>query len=151
MLRQELGIGYSLFSGTMRRRLSITLLVLSTLSAGSALAAQSLTTVTFNWTTNNAAQGWPNCSSTVTTVCVSGYTLTDTTNSASPVVISSTIAATAITYVLTPLPTPGTHTYSLVTNGLGSTGQAVTSTPATASALIPNGNVPPPAGFAITP
>jgi hypothetical protein len=119
----------------------------------SALAAQSLTNVTFNWTsTNSASSGWPNCSSSITTVCVSGYALADVTNSASPVVISSTIAATATSYVLTPLPSAGSHTYALATVGVGTTvGSIVTSTPATATTTIPGSAPNPPAGLQVTP
>lgn len=115
--------------------------------------ATSLTQVTFTWSSGNSAtNGWPNCSSTITTTCVSGYTLADVTNSASPVVISANIGATATTYALTPLPAQGSHTYALVTNGVGATtGSTDNSTPVTAVVQVPGAAPNPPVGFAATP
>ena len=71
---------------------NLLLLAILTLATQLASAAQSLSSVTFNWSSSNgSSDGWPNCGATVTTICVNGYTLTDVTESASPVVISSAI------------------------------------------------------------
>ena len=47
-------------------------------------------------------------------MCQTGYTQTDVTTVSAPIVISSTIAADALTYRLTPLLSAGSHIYHLV-------------------------------------
>lgn len=152
--------GYGLFFSTIKMLLMLTIVLLLPVQLKAQLkahASQPLTSVGFTWSsTNSATNGWPNCSATVTTICVSGYTLSDITVPATPVVISASISATSISYTLTPLPTPVNgsivHTYSLVTDGVGATaGSTANSTPATASVSVPSSTPNPPAGFAATP
>lgn len=92
----------------------------------------------FAWKANPSnAKTWPACSKSVKTMCRTGYTLTDVTTTSAPVVISSTIAEDALTYTLTPLPSVGFHIYNLVVDGVGSSGAAVHSTPATVKVDVP--------------
>ena len=59
--------------------------------------------VVFSWSHNPLNNGiWPVCSTSVKKMCQIGYTLTDVTTASAPVLISSTIAANALTYKLTP-------------------------------------------------
>ena len=91
---------------------------------------------------------WPPCSKSVKKMCRTGYTLTDVTATSAPVVITSTIAEEAYTYTLTPLPSPGSHTYSLVVNSFkNSTGKTVYSDPATVTVAAPYMYSNPPARF----
>jgi hypothetical protein len=89
-------------------------LFLGLLLAAAPAFAQSYSKVVFTWTAGSPL--WPACSGTVTTSCTVGQTITDITVPATPVVISSTISATALTYTETPFPSPGVHTWSLVVN-----------------------------------
>lgn len=85
----------------MRKILLLSALLLAALVP----ASHAQTSVGFTWSANPAwATSWPACSTTVTTMCLSTYTLTDITNASNPVVISSTIPATALSYTLSPLP-----------------------------------------------
>lgn len=110
--------------------------LLAVVAASLPINAQPPSSIVFNWSNPNS--GFASCSSTVTTNCISGLTITDTTVSASPVVLSSTIAATAITYT-TSLPpfTAATRTYSLVYNYKDSSGAAQSSSAATTSVTVP--------------
>jgi hypothetical protein len=113
--------------------------------------------IVFTWgNTNSSVHA---CSSTVTSACLVGQTITDTTIAASPVVISSSISPTATTYS-TPLPafTGVTRTYTLVVNYKDASGKAQ----ATSAASCGSGNttapcsvsvplvVNPPTGFTAT-
>jgi hypothetical protein len=101
--------------------------------------------VVFTWSHNPLKGGtWPVCRKSVTTFCQTGYTLTDVTTASAPVVISSTIAANALTYRLTPLPSAGSHIYHLVINAKGRNGNAVDSALATITVKIPIPNDPNP-------
>ena len=100
------------------------------------LGAQS--SVVFRWGHNPSNNGiWPVCSRSVQKMCQTGYTLTDVTTASAPVVISSTIAANALSYKLTPLPAAGSHIYHLVINAKGRNGKAVHSAPASVTVKIP--------------
>jgi hypothetical protein len=126
------------------------LLWLLLLAASPALAQSN--SVTFTRQANSAwATSWPACSTTVTTDCLSGFTLSDITNATKPVVISSTIAPTALTYTQTPAGAAGSHTYSLVVNGKDQSGNPAASTPVTSTATIPSNTPPPPVNFSVTP
>jgi hypothetical protein len=96
------------------------------------LGAQS--SVVFSWSHNPLNNGiWPVCSTSVQKMFQIGYTLTDITAVSAPVVISSTIAPTALTYRLTPLRSAGSHIYHLVINARGGNGKPVHSAPALAA------------------
>ena len=111
--------------------------------------------IVFTWA--NTDSSVPACSSTVTTACLVGQTITDTTVAASPVVLSSSISPTATTYT-TPLPafTGVTRTYTLVVNYKDASGKAQVTAPASCA----TGNAPcsvsvplvvnPPTGFTAT-
>jgi hypothetical protein len=105
--------------------------------------AQAFKQITLSWTNpNSPANGWPNCAFTATppvaTICVQGFTLTDITTPTAPVVLQPTCLGPASTsFVIAPLPSVGSHTYSLVTNGLGSTGAANNSAPSTVTVSVP--------------
>lgn len=106
----------------------------------------------FTWQANPAwVTTWPACSTTVTSMCLSGYTLTDVTNASSPTVVSSTIPATALSYTLTAMPAAGARTYSLVINGKDQTGNPASSAPVTANVTVPSATPPPPQAFVATP
>ncbi|HTF72618.1 MAG TPA: hypothetical protein VK638_59120 [Edaphobacter sp.] len=115
---------------------------------GSTAHAQAATSIAFTWTNNN--NGLPNCSTSVTTACLVGQTLTDTTAASSPVVLSSTISPTATTFT-TPLPafTAASRTYSLVVNYKDASGAAQATTAATATVGVPF-LVNAPTGFSAT-
>src|ERR1700761_9305813 len=122
----------------MRKLLFLSALLLTALAP----ASPAQTSVGFTWTANSAwASTWPACSTTVTTLCLSGYTLTDTTGT-TPVVVSSTIPATALSYTLSPLPAAGARTYSLVVNGKDQSGNPAASPPVTATVTIPSATPP---------
>jgi hypothetical protein len=93
----------------------------------------------FAWKTNPAdAAAWPPCNRFVVRTCRTGYSLTEVTTASAPVLISSTIAADALTYTLSPLPSAGLHIYHLVVAGKGSSGTPVQSAPATISVKVPS-------------
>lgn len=93
---------------------------------------------------------WRPCSKSVKKLCRTGYTLTDVTASKAPVVITSTIAPDATTYAIVPLPSPGSHTYSLVVNAKDSMAKPVHSDPATITVTVPNTFSKPPVGVKAT-
>ena len=96
------------------------------------------TQLIFSWVPNpaNATNGWnASCSATVKTSCVSGYWLLETTNPANPFIAG--IPAYAKTYTLTPLPSPGVHTYALQANGINAQGAMVHSTKALVTVTVP--------------
>jgi hypothetical protein len=102
----------------------------------------------FTWGPNPANAGiWPPCSRSVKKMCRTGYSLTDVTAVSAPVVITSTIANSASTYTLIPLPSAGVHIYNLVVNAKGSNGMTVYSAPATVKVTVPSMFSKPPAGF----
>lgn len=117
------------------------------LVAASSTYAQSPTQIVFTWTNNNV--GFPICSSTVTSTCIVGQTITDTTVSGSPVVLSSSITATATTYSA-PVPayTASTRSYTLVVNYKDASGNAQTTPAVTATVTVPF-TVNPPTGFSV--
>lgn len=107
------------------------------------IPAMAQSTIVFTWTNNNA--GFSACSSTVTSACLVGQTLTDTTSG--NVVLSSSIKPTDATYT-TPLPafTTASRTYSLVLNYKDASGIAQATSAATATVAVPF-VVNPPTGF----
>lgn len=106
--------------------------------------------VTFNWATDGNP-GVPVCSATVTTSCKSNLALSDITSLSSPVVINNDIADTLLTYSLTPLPSVGPHTYSLIVVGKDQSGNQIVSPAATATVTVPAITLNPPTGFTVTP
>jgi hypothetical protein len=113
-----------------------------------AVPAFAQSSVVFTWGNGNPSIA--DCSATVTSSCLVGYTLTDTTFSPGSV-ISSAILATALTYTESPLPSVGSHTYSLVATGKDQSGNPVSSTPATVTVAVPSITLLPPSGFTATP
>jgi len=92
------------------------------------------TSILFNWT-NTANAGVPACTVTVTTSCMTAFTLTDTTTGT---VVSSTIPFTILTYTYTPasgIPFGYNHSFSLTVSGKDASGNAVSSLPATTSVI----------------
>lgn len=86
--------------------------------------------ILFTWS-NSPNASIPNCSTAVTRSCISGFTLTDVT---ADEVVSSTILPTAMSYTYAPadgIPILYSHTFTLVTNGIDSSGSTVNSVPAT--------------------
>jgi hypothetical protein len=123
-----------------------TVLLLVSLAAVPVWAQSS---IVFTWGPNPSnASTWPACSKSVTTMCQTGYTLSDVTTASAPVVISSTIAESAVTYTLTPLPSVGSHVYNLVIRARGIRGDAVKSAPVTVTVSVPSMTFCPPTGFA---
>lgn len=96
------------------------------------------TAPSFTWT-NNGNPGVANCSAVTTTPveCITTYTLTDTTQPGAPVVISSSISANALSYVMSTLPQTGIHVYQLTINGVDQSGNPVISPPAQTTITIP--------------
>lgn len=113
-----------------------------------AFPAFAQTSLVLTWGPNPSnAFIWRPCSKSIKKLCRTGYTLTDVTAKATPVVITSTIAQDATTYAIVPLPSPGLHTYSLVVNAKDSLAKAVHSDPVTVTVTVPNMFSNPPAGF----
>lgn len=113
------------------------------------LRSQSFSKITFNMTNPNTG---PVCGGTVLTSCVKAMTITDTTAS---VVVSSTIAPSATSFIYTPA--AGTlifgysHTFSLVITGVDANGTTITTSPLLAT-VTDNGLLPPTAfGATLTP
>ena len=106
--------------------------------------------VIFTWS-GDGNTSLPGCSATVTTACLTTFTLSDTTVAATPVVISSTIPYNVLTYTLTPLPAVGAHTYSLMISGKDQSGNAISSTPITTTVTVPSLVLSPPTGFQAVP
>lgn len=106
--------------------------------------------VNFTWN-GNGNPNLPACSASVTSACLTTFTLSDITNASAPVVVSSAIASTATTYSLTPLPAVGSHTYSLIISGKDQSGGAISSTPVTTTVVVPGITLNPPTGFSGTP
>jgi hypothetical protein len=129
----------------MKRLLQLALLGGMMLVVGAATAQ---TKVVLTWTSGNTgASALPACPATSPTSCVTGYTLSmDGTQVAGP----TAIGPAATTYTQTPLPTPGTHAYSLVMNGFDGVGSPTQSAAATASVNVPAPvNIPAPTGFTV--
>jgi hypothetical protein len=108
------------------------------------LMAHAATMITFTWTN----PVYPTCSATVTTWCLTGATLTDTTAN---VVASSTIPAGAATYTYTPaggIPFGYVHSFSLVLNAVDGNGKPIVSGPATTT--VTYSTLDAPTGFTAT-
>jgi hypothetical protein len=91
-------------------------------------------TIVFTWV-GNQNKNLPVCSRKVKTACLIAYTLRDVTSPSEPVSISSSIGS-VLSYILNQLPESGTHTYSLVANGMDQNGTPRSSTPAIATILV---------------
>jgi hypothetical protein len=91
-------------------------------------------TIVFTWV-GNQNKNLPVCSRKVKTACLIAYTLRDVTSPSEPVSISSNIGRVA-SYTLNELPGSGTHTYSLVANGMDQNGSPRSSIPAIATILV---------------
>lgn len=101
-------------------------------------AASAQTHIQFAWGSNGNPT-WPICSASTppaTTSCLGpNYSLTDITNASNPVVVANP-SITALSYSL-PLPSPGSHTYTLVVNAKAFDGSTVSSPPATVTVVVP--------------
>ncbi len=86
------------------------------------------TKVVLSWTDSTT----PVCTSAAPNSCLTGYGVSE-----GATVLSSNIAASATSYTITPLPSPGSHTYTLVAVGRDQNGATVVSTPVTASVVVP--------------
>jgi hypothetical protein len=98
----------------------------------STLAHAQATKIVFTWS-DSANASIPACTGTVTTSCLTAFTLTDTTANT---VVSSTIASNLTTYTYTPtggIPFGYNHSFSLVVTGKDSSGNVITSPAATTS------------------
>jgi hypothetical protein len=115
------------------------------------LAAQAQTKIVFTW--GNPSATVPKCSTIPTnpSMCMIGQTMTETTNPATPIPINQAIDAYATTYTITPLPTKGDHTYSLVSNFLDFSGKPAVTPVVTTTVTVPAPFVvAPPTGFSGT-
>ena len=127
----------------MRRILQLALLFGWALMVGSA-AAQ--TQVNFTWTSGNTGStALPACPSSAPKACVSGYRLSmDGTQIAG----ETAIGPLETSYSQTPLPAPGSHSYSLIMVGFDALGNAIQSGAATATVTVPAVvTIPAPTGF----
>ena len=135
--------------------LQLALLLFAALWAVNALGQNTATGTATKITVNGFAAAWstgtPNCSSTVTTNCQAGYTLTITPPTGTAIV--QQIPAKSLTYTYTS-PTAlsyGAYSLSMVTKGSDSTGTVGTSTativPATYAPTITV--IPAPGGFTV--
>jgi hypothetical protein len=79
--------------------------------------------VTFTWAAG-MTPGWTSC--TTGSYCLNGFAFYETT-SGSPVQLAA-VPQTTTSFFLTPLPSKGTHIYTVVQNGLGPSGAPVQST-----------------------
>lgn len=111
--------------------------------------------VALSWT-SNGNPGIANCSSTVTTTCISGYTAEITSVAgvtlATPQVLSASISPTALsyTYALPTFTLAGADVFAVLVNGVNAAGSTISSPPATVSVTVPA--IPPaaPAGLSAT-
>lgn len=106
--------------------------------------------VIFNWTSDGNPT-MPECSATVTTSCKTVLGISDITSPSSPIVINNSISDSVLTYSLMPLPSVGSHTYSLTVFGKDQSGNAITGTPVTATVAVPSIVLNPPQGFSVAP
>lgn len=133
----------------MIKILKISALFLLSMAVGMAFGQ---TSIIFSWT-GTGNPGIPACSATVTTSCISGFTISDVTNAGAPVVLNSAIPATALTwtYTVPPLTAAATHTYGLATNAKDSGGSVESSAQVTAMIAVPAVPPNPPTGFTAVP
>src|ERR1700761_4235057 len=96
----------------MKRILQLALLGGMMLLVGAATAQ---TKVVLTWTSGNTGtNALPVCPATSPTACVSGYRMS---RDGTQIAGESVIGPTLTTYTDTPLPSPGSHTYSLIMVG----------------------------------
>ena len=116
------------------------LLLFAFLAAPAFAQSAPANSMTFSWPAQTFSGFATTCPASKPTLCIAGWTLTDTTNASAPTVIAgpSSLSATATSYLLTTLPTTGTHTYSLGANGYDQSGNAITSNTLTGSATVPS-------------
>jgi hypothetical protein len=128
--------------------------IIAMMLLGSSAAALAQTTgvagVAFSWS-GDGNTSLPGCSATVTAACLTTFTITDITTASAPLVISSTIPYSTLTYMLTPLPAVGAHTYSLMISGKDQSGNAISSAPITATVTVPAITLNPPTGLQVVP
>lgn len=114
------------------KRILLALLLTVFVGCNVAFAQAGPGTLTLAWANNDAAYG-PLCTSPATTEpCLTATEAEDIT-SLTPIVLSGTISATATSFVYTYATAPswGNHTYAIIANGIGATGTATQSAPAT--------------------
>jgi hypothetical protein len=101
-------------------------------------AATAQSHIQFAWG-SNGNPSWVNCSASTppaTSACLGpNYSLTDITNASNPVVVANP-SITALSFSL-PLPSAGSHTYTLVINAKAFDGSTVASPPATVTVVVP--------------
>ena len=112
--------------------LQLALLLFAALWAVNALGQNTATGTATKITVNGFAAAWstgtPNCSSTVTTNCQAGYTLTITPPTGTAIVQQIPAGATTYTYTSPTALSYGAYSLSMVTKGSDSTGTVGTST-----------------------
>lgn len=130
------------------KRLCVMAVIAAALVVGSVVGcvaahAQSFHQITLAWSNpNSAASGWPPCAFATSpkTTCIQGFTVEDLTSTSTPVVLApsctvtvtaSCLSPTSTSFVITPLPAAGSHIYAVIVNGIGPTGSADNSAPAT--------------------
>lgn len=104
--------------------------------------------VVLTWANGNTgASALPACPATNPISCVSGFRLSmDGTQIAG----ESAIGPTVTTYTQTPLPAPGSHSYSLIMVGFDAVGSAIASSAATGTVNVPAPvTLNPPTGFTV--
>jgi hypothetical protein len=120
--------------------------------------AQSFHQINVTWTNPNSASanGWPNCvfTSGPQNMCVEGFTLSEGSTviatTCTATVTTGCLSALATSFIITPLPAAGNHTYSLVANGLNQTGGPAPSTAATVTVGVPSSSPNPPSAIGAT-
>ncbi len=128
-----------------RKLIQIAILGMTMMAFGAAIAQSK---VVLTWTSGNTgSNALPACPATAPKSCVSGYRLSMDGNQ---LAAESNIGPTSTTYTQTPLPSPGSHAYSLIMVGFDALGAAISSTPATATVNVPAPvTIPVPAGFTV--
>lgn len=140
------------------RFIGLLCVLLSCLSAQAQVQTK-FTNIGFTWT-NPTPASMPACSNvaldsitTTPTNCQPGSVTcssdqlmveTDSAFATMKSIVSQTIAPTANSFILTPLPAVGTHYYLLVATGRTASGAQCISGPATTSVVVPNQSTPPP-------
>lgn len=112
------------------------------------IPAMAQSKVVLNWTSGNTGtSALPACPATSPASCAKGFVLSmDGTVIAS----ESTLGINATTFTQSPLPTVGSHSYSIIMTGFDALGAAIASSPATATVNVPAPvTLNPPTGFSV--
>lgn len=109
------------------------------------------------WQNNplNTSTTWPACGAGTAapqTSCIVSTGATDITSLSSPVVLTTSIPYTTLTYTLTTLPSAGSHSYVVFYEAKDQSGNSVVSANSnTATVTVPSSTPNPPVGLAATP